>query len=333
MLHNSKKDKLDYYEDIIQNYPWITGRNHKCILSPDADGLLCGLLMSYYLDWEIAGFYDGKTLLVKDGIEYKDCVFLDMEIFDEHVKSIGNHLLMWDSKKDKNRSEWNNCISLNNIRGMDVKSTFNRKYPLATIHLLLSILSKEFDIELSENSSVPLMYVDGTIKNIHQYAENVVEWLNYMDINNPNHILYNLFEHLPTVNEMVEFYKDIRIDGKRIDNIKFTDKKGNLVNLIEHDGLYDLNDKTIDNAQHFIDSLYEWTGWEFDETKWNFKNFRIKRFKKGYVPPKKKEYYPLLEKKPFSWAITARTRIEYTLENTDVDDYIESIKETIRNIE
>ncbi|WP_181180242.1 hypothetical protein [Candidatus Thermokryptus mobilis] len=35
---------------------------NKVIISPDVDGFLCGLLVSYYLDWEIVGFYDGGKI-------------------------------------------------------------------------------------------------------------------------------------------------------------------------------------------------------------------------------------------------------------------------------
>ena len=68
------------YENVIRQYPWIIERERNCILSPDSDGLLCGLFMQSVLDWNIVGFYDGKVMLLKDDIELGDCVFLDMEM-------------------------------------------------------------------------------------------------------------------------------------------------------------------------------------------------------------------------------------------------------------
>jgi len=38
------------YNNIIKKYPWILKENQKCILSPDSDGLLCGLFMSNVLN-------------------------------------------------------------------------------------------------------------------------------------------------------------------------------------------------------------------------------------------------------------------------------------------
>ena len=58
------------------------------------------------------GFYDGKVMLLKDGVKPKDCVFLDMEISRGDIRSLGHHMLLlnknskpvtWDSK-------FKNCI-------------------------------------------------------------------------------------------------------------------------------------------------------------------------------------------------------------------------------
>lgn len=58
-LISDKKDKIDY-DKIIKEHSWLFDKKQKCILSPDSDGFLCGLLMAYYFDWQIVGFYDGK---------------------------------------------------------------------------------------------------------------------------------------------------------------------------------------------------------------------------------------------------------------------------------
>ena len=85
--------ELDYHA-LLQQYPWIVEREQNCILSPDSDGLLCGLLMSHYLGWKIRGFYDGKILTIKEGVNPQDCVFLDMEIFRPNIRSVGQHIVV-----------------------------------------------------------------------------------------------------------------------------------------------------------------------------------------------------------------------------------------------
>lgn len=84
--------RLDYSK-IIEKYPWIVSRGQNCILSPDSDGLLCGLLMSHCFDWKIQGFYDGKVLVKAKGIPATDCVFLDTEIFRSGIRSMGQHMV------------------------------------------------------------------------------------------------------------------------------------------------------------------------------------------------------------------------------------------------
>src|SRR3989338_8636574 len=123
-------DAIDY-EKVLKQYPWIVEHGLDCILSPDTDGLLCGLFMSRYLGWHIRGFYDGKVLALEKGFKPKDCVFLDMEIFRPTVRSVGQHMVMYD--KCKLPSNWSNlsqCISANNLRNFDCKNDFQKKYPL-----------------------------------------------------------------------------------------------------------------------------------------------------------------------------------------------------------
>ena len=44
-LLEGKDEQINYHE-VLEKYPWIAKKNQKCILSPDSDGLLCGLFMS-----------------------------------------------------------------------------------------------------------------------------------------------------------------------------------------------------------------------------------------------------------------------------------------------
>jgi hypothetical protein len=57
--------ELLQYNELIKKHSWILESNKKCIISPDVDGILCGLFMSHYFDWKIVGYYDGKQLCIK----------------------------------------------------------------------------------------------------------------------------------------------------------------------------------------------------------------------------------------------------------------------------
>lgn len=147
-LISAQTDKIDY-EAVLKRFPWIVEKGKNCIISPDSDGLLCGLLMSYYFDWKIVGFYDGKIMILKKGFEAKDCVFLDMEIFRKEFKSIGQHMLLYNKRrKPANWFNFDNCIQPNNLREYDAKKNFRLKYPLATVHLLLGILGYKLKIKV-----------------------------------------------------------------------------------------------------------------------------------------------------------------------------------------
>src|SRR3990167_3054224 len=87
------------YRTLLEQYPWVVERDHNCVLSPDSDGLLCGLFMSHYLGWKIRGFYDGKALLLAENTPLDSCIFLDMEICRPHIRSIGQHMVMYDKKQ------------------------------------------------------------------------------------------------------------------------------------------------------------------------------------------------------------------------------------------
>ncbi|MBI3616506.1 MAG: hypothetical protein HY211_08355 [Candidatus Omnitrophica bacterium] len=88
-------DPVDYGR-ITQQHPWILTEGQQAVLSPDSDGFLCALFLSRYLKWKIVGFYDGKILLLQKGLSAKKCVFLDMEIFRPDVRSVGQHMLLYN---------------------------------------------------------------------------------------------------------------------------------------------------------------------------------------------------------------------------------------------
>lgn len=236
---NTHKTELNY-SDLVTKYPWIIERNHSCILSPDSDGLLCGLLMSHYLGWQVQGFYDGKVLAIKEGINLHDCIFLDMEIFRSNIRSVGQHMVMYDkTDPPPNWENFDNCIAANNLRNYDFKNDFKLKYPLGTVHLLLSILGQTQTISIPKSALASLLYTDGTFKNQFNYPENCLSWLDYLGANNVNNPLQKVFldRHYSTyelMNELKDLFVEINTigDGKRGgDKVKISDLRGNIVNI------------------------------------------------------------------------------------------------------
>lgn len=317
-------EQIDY-DKIISEYPWIIEKNQKCILSPDSDGLLCGLFMSNVLNWNIIGFYDGKVLTLGKGESAKDCVFLDMEIFRKYVRSLGHHMVLYNKKhKPENWLNFSNCIQPNNIRGYDAKTTFNLKYPLGAIHLLLGIVGHNRKVGIKKTAICPLLYTDGTFKNLFNYPDNCLNWLNFLCAEEKNSPLNTIFfnDHYSTSSLMIalkDFFARIRtITGSRGgDKIKISKSDGEPINLIEQNNAFSLSNESKGNAIKFLEILAELTGWGFISKNWTFDNFSVYKFKKGSILPSNQRFNELIEKNPLSWAMTSTLAIEYTLEEPD----------------
>jgi len=311
------------YDNIIKKYSWIVKENQKCILSPDSDGLLCGLFMSNVLGWEIVGFYDGKVLTLQKGESVKDCIFLDMEIFRNYVKSLGHHMVMYNKRNiPKSWINFENCIQPNNIRGYDAKTTFKLKYPLGAIHLILGIIGHKKKIEIKKEAICPLLYTDGTFKNLFNYPDNCLSWLNFLCAEEKDSPLKTIFfnDHYTTSSLMIalrDFFEQLRQlnDGKRgADKIKISNTKGEPINLEKKNDSFSITKEQIDIARKFLNILANLTGWEFIEDKWTFENLLVYKFKKGSIVPSNRRFNELIEKNPLSWAMTSTLAIEYTLE-------------------
>lgn len=328
-----KNDTLDV-QQILQENPWIVTPNQKCILSPDSDGLLCGLFMSHYLNWEIIGFYDGKVCLIKDGESAyaTNTCFLDIECYRKGVKSVGHHML--SAYNNALPPDWgqrfSNCIQPNLIRKYD-KNKFRLKYPLATIHLLISILGANRKIQLPETARFPLLFTDGTYKVMFSYPENVMNWWKFLGVPDSNHPLHNVFmgDDYPVyklMTEMDDFFRSrdqISIKGERGDRLKISNKDNSACNIREIEaGLYAITDEPRQRCERFLKLLSEHTGWSYLANSWNFDNlkklqFTKKDFKAQQWTIKKDNWNKFLELNPLSWAMTSGDNIEFTLEEPD----------------
>ena len=313
------------YSEVISKYPWILKKNQDCILSPDSDGLLCGLLMSSRLEWKIRGFYDGKILILEKGFKPKDCVFLDMEIFRKEIKSVGQHMVMFN-KHDlpPNWSNFGNCIAANNIRNFDFKNDFKLKYPLGTIHILLSILGQSLDIKISKNAVCPLLYTDRTFKNQFNYPENCISWLEFLGAEDAQNPLQKIFldKHYSTY-ELMTALKDLFAEfhtiggGKRGgDKIKISNSKGQVVNIDKKFGC--LNEAIKDQAEKLLKMLADKTGWSYESLNWSWGPYQVFKFRKGSIKPGKARYNHLLAQNPISLALISRNSIEYTIDDDGI---------------
>jgi len=334
-LLEDKNDLIDY-DKIIQKYPWILKENINCIISPDSDGLLSALFMSYYLKWNVIGFYDGKVMLIKDGHSCfnENTVFLDMEVCRRGVRSIGHHMLRLNFNAEVTNNIWSNfenCIQPNNLRGYDGKHYFRLKYPLATIHLLLGILSSKFKIELTKDAICPLFFVDGTFKVLYSYPENVLNWLHYLRFSEDNNALRYIFlnDHYTVYSQIIgmdNFFRkrdEISVPNERGDRLRISRTDGSPYNVRKNNyNLYDIDSDAKLRIIKFINLLSSLAGWSFNESKWSFTDFKLFKFTKSDFKNRRwninnTNFSKLLNLNPLSWAMTSGENIEFTEEKPD----------------
>jgi len=248
-------------------------------------------LCQIILTGKIIGFYDGKVPCLKNGETVKDSVFLDVDIFRGYVKSLGHHMVLYNKKhKPKNWFNFDNCIQPNNIRDYDAKTKFSQKYPLGAIHLVLGIAGHIKKIEIKTSAICPLLYTDGTFKNLFNYPENCLSWLNFLcaeEENNPlNKVFFN--DHYTTSSLMLAlknfFEKVSKIkDGKRGgDKIKISDTSGNPINFKQNKGVFYMEENQKERVKIFLNISGDLTGWKFLEKSWTFDNLKIYKFKKSF---------------------------------------------------
>lgn len=327
-----KQDQIDYNK-LLERNPWIGLPNQKCILSPDSDGLLCGLFMSHYLNWEIIGFYDGKVCLIKEGISaYDDNVcFLDIEIYREGIKSMGHHLITGYNTEinEEWKRRFRNCIQPNLLRKYD-KNSFRLKYPLATIHMLIGILEGKIDIKVEDSAIFPLLFTDGTFNVMFSYPENVMNWWNYLRVQDNSKLLNSVFlgENYTVYKLMLEmdnFFRErdkISAPRERGDRLKISNKDGSPYNIEKIDQSYRINTDAQNRCILFLDLLSNHTKWELKIKNWNFKGFKMYQFTKsdfkgmGWTITKN-NWRKFMELNPISWAMTSSDNIEFTIEEPD----------------
>ena len=328
------------YSKILEDFPWIIEKKQKCILSPDSDGFLCGLFMTSLLDWDVSGFYDGKVLLIRDGLNVEDCVFLDMDVNRATIRSMGHHMVVYNKRLGHGNMSYENCIQPNIFRNFDGKNDFQRKYPFGTIHLLLGILQNSRLIDqLPANAIWPLLFTDGTWNNLFGYTENCLDWIEYLGITDESHILnylfcanphsfYSIMQGLNNFLRLRDSYNAVGYyanggyttggRNKRTgDKLKISNPRGQLINLEENTtGLFRIHQQEKDRIANFITHMGNYVGLEYHTEKWIWEDFKVIQMQKGDFSNSSLSnisYIQLMEQNPFSMAMTSGVNIEYTL--------------------
>jgi hypothetical protein len=247
---------------------------------------------------------------------------------------MGHHMLLVNKRHTP--KEWvnfDNCIQPNNIRNYDGKNNFRLKYPLATIHMLISIISYKYrNIKIPESAIPPLFFTDGVFNILFRYPENVLNWLYYLRVHEDWNPLKPIFENdkysvFTLMQEMDRFFRErdkISQKNERGDRLRISNKDGTPANIeIIKEGYCRINMDAKNRIIDFMQILSNLTKWKYKDNDWEcWEGMKFYQFRKGDFTSDKKtitiqSFREFIEKKPLSWAMTSGTNIEYTLEEPD----------------
>ena len=301
------------YDEIIKKYPWIVKENQDCILSPDIDGILCGLFTSHYLGWNIKGFYDGKYLLLDNTKKAKECIFLDMEILRNDIRSVGHHLNihMLNNPPADYHEKMSNCLNPNLIRGFDRrKGTLGRKYPLGAIHLLMYILENHSPgtTRVKAEGLAPIFFADGVWKILFKYTGNVLDWFKYLHSGKEADWWTKLSKL--SVIDLIELIDSFLISLKEI-------------NLTAY-GHLELSNFDKGALLKTLGLLSNLTGWSIKMEHWNTEKFKLSQFTKKIYgqnltgKTSNDMFLKIWGENPISLAMTDGSTIQYTIEGPDM---------------
>lgn len=324
------------YDRVIREHPWLLERELNCILSPDADGFLSGLLMAKALGWRVRGFFDARNLLIEEGIEPSDCVFLDIEVFRKGIRSLGHHWLMPGNFRpyhalghaDTVNPHFYRPIIWNMTRGL--MGVFFAKYPFGSVHLLLGLLNGRVSVPMPETGLEPLLFADGSYGNISSYGENCLYWSKFLGADAPQSLLHPVFrtpgvEFFEMSVRMEEFY--IKRDALNWDGVRSDRALKTVMDRVNREphafqaanGLVDLSDPATGSAVEFIRMLGDLTGWDYDASQWTWSGLTRRCFTTRIETPRVGTFNDMFVREPYPicWAVTAGTTMECTVPGPD----------------
>lgn len=278
------------------------------VISNDLDGFLSASFLSEHLNWGLVGVYTMNSLHMTDGIveempntqeELEDVlkkqkiVFVDHDINHPDILSIGHHILRWSETTPAGRHIPETSINPNLMRGITCKQ-FERKYPFATIHLLLAGAPHSHTF-VNRRFLTLLLHTDSSLKNAFNYQSNALDWLEWLGAYEESSPLqpfcrmlhaYNPVACLKEMDALAEDFRRIGVKPK---------SQAQIENPSEE----------TDSIRRIFDYIESLTGWRCGFTE-SFTT--VVRFRRLSCRTTKKNFLGVvLPAVPFSYAIISRT--------------------------
>ncbi len=148
------------------------------IISPDADGLMTAELINRYNGSKIVGTYDKNILVLADGINPEECLFVDCDMNKENFVSIGNHMRLPNDNMSSKSFNPNIHFGITN---------YPDKFPYATAFLIAATI----EIQTSPLDHIRMAFADSTLRNMELYGDNMRNWSNRIGCPATSYIIQN----------------------------------------------------------------------------------------------------------------------------------------------
>ena len=337
-----------FFEQILKKHGWLFDKKSPLVLSPDSDGLLCGLVLTNIYGTKVQGFYDGKVLALHPSLSYEQCAYIDIELNRQVVGSFGHHMITFN-KSSKFREQYEeyyqfrNCLQPNENRNLDASADFQKKYPFGTVHLLLALIEARGELPRGMRglvrSAAPLLFTDGVLNNLYGYPENCLEWATFLGLDRAESFvgeqIFNSAGTLQNMRMMNEFVRERdrlnpvkRFEGGQVqtggrkrkgDKLIISSKESDAVNFVPmagRPGCFKLFQPEAERIQEFLRLIGDrGLGLPFLAERWNFDEFRLKPLQKmSRDKLSGRAFVEVMKQNPFSLAITSGQEVEYTIE-------------------
>lgn len=207
----------------------LTTLNHsdKLIVSPDIDGFTSARLLEAFNGSLVVGTYDKNVLLLADGVEPSECLFVDCDMNRSDLVSIGNHQRLSSGDNMSVKS-----FNPNVFHGIN---KYTDKYPFATA-FLISFATR---VTTSEQTQAYMSYADSTYKNLLSYGVNMRTWWERMRHTELDLVFEPTEEISNLLAELEEKYPAQGFVSKRLGKTRYMEKMNEtLKNLgIKHEPL------------------------------------------------------------------------------------------------
>ena len=191
-MQNSINNTIERSKILLQE-------NQKCIINTDLDGVLTGLVLQNYLNWEIVGFCDSKDTIWLEKTQtnnISELIFLDIFVANPNLKCIDQHIIAKDldhaNKLSRNSFKQNPNLQRIRYASKNIKdrSAYAWKYPFGTVHYIIACLEAlGYKISINKNDSIIngvntldliLRADDAARSTSDKYRKNALDWWQWL---------------------------------------------------------------------------------------------------------------------------------------------------------